>query len=438
MIRLRHALVVLRGQLWLVPSLMSVAAVALAYAALRLGGAVARPRGSDLWWLFSGDADSARGLLAALLSGLVSMTSLVVSLTFVSLTLAANQLGPRLIQIFIGDRQIQAFLGLFLATIFYLLVVLRSVDGTQGDAGVPHLAVTLGSVLTAACLLALLFYVHKVAKAVIADTVIREVADDLQAAIAAMLPERPGGGLPEGGPPDSNAMPPRAPAVALDRSGYVQTVDHAALVGLAQDHDAALRLTVRAGDFVLARGDHVEVMAARPLDDRAVAKIRRAFALGGARSPAQDLEFPIRQLVEIALRALSPGINDPFTAVAVVDRLGAALEQVLARAMPPTLLRDESGTIRVIVEPPTPEGLLDAAFDPIRQAAADQPIVLTRIAGTLALLAPSLDRDGPRRAALRSLDHLAETAARGGLLPADSAAVLARVEQARATILASP
>jgi uncharacterized membrane protein len=180
MSRVYNFVVLLRGQLWILPAVMSATAVLLAYAILGSGVDLSDPRGSDLWWLYSGDASTARDLLSTLLSGLMTMTSLVVSVTFVTLTLAANQLGPRLIWNFIGDRQIQAVLGLFLSTILYVLVVLRSLDDTLGPKGVPHVAVTVASVLTVLCLFALLFYVHKIARSIVADTAVKRVATELR------------------------------------------------------------------------------------------------------------------------------------------------------------------------------------------------------------------------------------------------------------------
>jgi uncharacterized membrane protein len=185
--RIRNIVVLLRGQLWIIPLMLSVLALALAYWVLAFGPSVlADWDNAEFWWLYGGDASSARGLLSSLLSGLMTMSSLVVSVTFVILTLAANQLGPRLIPTFMGDRQIQTVLGLFLGTILYVLVVLRSLDETLGPEGVPHVAVTVGSALTVVCLFALLFYLHKVARAIVADSIVAQVADDLHRLLAAL------------------------------------------------------------------------------------------------------------------------------------------------------------------------------------------------------------------------------------------------------------
>jgi uncharacterized membrane protein len=429
--RFRNILLLLRGQFWIVPAIICALALMLAYWLLTSGGALVAPA-RDIWWLYSGDADSAREVLSSLLSGLITMTSLVVSMTFVILTLAANQLGPRVIAIFIADRQIQAVLGLFLGTILYVLLVLRTLDDELGKAAVPHIAVTVGSGLTAACLFALLLYVHKVARSIIADNVVAAVARQLRRHIAEILPERER--LPEeGGAP---VVLNDACSVSLERSGYIQTIDYEALVKLARDGAAVIRIEVKAGDFVLRKGAHVRVHPQAALDD-SLAALRQAFVIGEERTPAQDLEHGIRQLVEIALRALSPAMNDPFTAMAVIERLGAALEDVLSRGSPPRLLKDADGVLRVVANRSDFDGLLGAAFDMISQAASEHPAVLMCIADTVGQLAAAAAHDAGGNAAdaLRGqLAKLAETAAMARVPPTHRPALMQRIERARAAI----
>jgi uncharacterized membrane protein len=433
--RLRNVIVLLRGQLWIIPLFLSALALGLAYWILTSEASFLEVRDvGSFWWLYGGDASSARDLLSSLLSGLMTMTSLVVSVTFVILTLAANQLGPRLISTFMGDRQIQTVLGLFLGTILYVLVVLRSLDETLGAEGVPHVAVTIGSALTVICLFALLFYVHKIARAIIADSIVARVAGDLHNDIHSML--RADSDETERAIP--NLTKPRAGAVSLDRSGYIQVIDYDRLVTLACHEDMVFDVKVRAGHFVLKNGEHVVVHAGRPLGEEAVQGIRAAFVVGGERSSAQDLEFGLRQLVEIALRALSPGINDPYTAIAVIDRLGAALEEIFMRSLQQAVWRDKDGRVRVIAQRSDVEGLADAAFDTIRQAGQEMPAVLIRMADVLGQLAPVLRAEEAREAVSRQLGKLAETATEAHLAPSDRTAVLRRIEQARVATAPRP
>ena len=434
MSRIRNIFALLRGQLWIIPLLLSALALALALWLLTTGADLLERWDGEHWWLYSGDASTARGLLSSLLSGLMTMTSLIVSVTFVILTLAANQLGPRLISTFMADRQIQTVLGLFLGTILYMVVVLRSLDETLGPKGVPHIAVTIGSALTIVCLFALLFYVHKIARSIIADNIVAQVAGDLQRNIHDMLAEDPDVA-------ESNSPPvvkPRAGAVSLDRTGYIQVIDYDALVVLAYQEHALLQVKVRAGHFVLRNGEHVVVHAQGPLDPAVNKAIRSAFVVGAERSPAQDLEYSLRQLVEIALRALSPGINDPFTAIAVINQLGAALEEIFRRSLHPSIWRDKGGEIRVIAQRSDIQGLTDAAFDAIRQAGSDIPAVLIRMADVLDQLAPSLRSELMREAAIQHLGKLSKTAEAARLAPCDRTAVLIRVEQALMAVKAVP
>jgi uncharacterized membrane protein len=393
--RFRHALNWLRARLWLIPALMSAAALALAYLLLTYEFAAIGSDGSRPWWLFSGDAGTARNLLSTLLSGMITMTSLVVSITIVVLSLAAAQLGPRLIWIVIGDRQIQTVIGLFIGTILYLLIVLRTLNDELGVGHVPHLAITFGSGLTIACLFALLSHVNKLARSIVSDTIIEDVADRLDHTIAGM----PADGQEERSDAD------RAPVdlshgkpVVFSASGYVQLIDYAALCRLATERDLEIRISVRPGEFAVQGNRYVRVTGHGAHDQKAAAAICGAIVLGSQRTPSQDLGFSIAQLVEIALRALSPSLNDPFTAVSAINR-----------QLRPSEYRDENGRVRVISKTFDYATLVDSAFLPIRHAARASPIVLTALARRLAEL---LAVAGPERsksilAHLRTLERMA-------------------------------
>jgi uncharacterized membrane protein len=334
----------LHGRLWLIPALMSIAAAAVAYLLLGPGLNVFEDF-TESWWLYSGDAGTARDLLSTLLGGMITMTSLVVSITVVVLSLAANQLGPRLIYNFIEDRRIQTVIGLFVATILYTLLVLRSVGDDLGQAAVPHVAVTLASILTIACLFALLYHVNLIAHSIVSDTIVRDVANSLDRVVARL-------------PKDS---PQRAEdavetswrhrrSTSTGRSGYIQVIQYEGLQELAEKHDLQIVLHIRAGHFVLRDTDHFEVRSHEPISDEVLGEITQSVIVGSGRTPTQDLEYSMRQLVEIALRALSPSLNDPFTAIAVINRLASALEIVSRRHLPAREFRDGDGRLRVTVD----------------------------------------------------------------------------------------
>jgi uncharacterized membrane protein len=417
----------LQATLWLPPAGISVLAFALVYTLLHYVPTLQAEDVSELWWLFSGDASTARDLLATLASAMITMTSLVVSITVVVLTLAANQLGPRLVGNFMSDNQIKAVLGLFIGTILYLIVVLRSLSLDLATSEVPHLAVSVGTAFSILCLFALLLYVHKIVRSIIADTVVRDVSGALRRAIARNLPA-----LEDArSAPDGTSEPTRAPEwwLALGKSGYVQVIDYGALVKLAQREDVVIRVCMRPGHFVLSEGRHMAVLS--PRADQLAREIQASVVIGPERSPAQDLEYSMRQLVEIALRALSPGINDPFTAIAAIDHLGAALADALGRSMPEAVHRDNQGRVRVLADVPDFTGLIDAAFNQIWQAGCEHAAVLIELADILGKLAPAARTADQRHAIQQHVAMIERAGAQHLDEPRDAADLAARIEQAR-------
>lgn len=454
MARLRNILALLRAQLWLMPALMTACAAVLAVIAVTYGGILQRAAGESAWWLYSGDASTARDLLGAFLAGLLTMTSLVVSVTVVVLATAASQLGPRLITYFMGDRQIQFVIGLFIATTFYIIIVLRTLDDALGPDGIPHAAVTLASALTTACLFALLFYVHKMARSIIADNLVREVWVTLRSDIDQIIDDEM---CEEAGPASFENMSCRT--ISLRHSGYVQLIDYEALIGIADRHDVYLKIDVRAGHYVLASAGHVQVCGEDAPGRRAPAHheydpkggaapengggkldkdIANAVVVGSERTPAQDLEHGLRQLVEVGLRALSPGINDTFTGIAVIDRLGAALEVIFRRPLPSRFLRGADGRVRVIATRSDHEGLVGAAFNQIRQAGANQPAIVIHIAEILGQLGASAQSMTARTALLDQIGRLQETVDQARFTGADHEDASAAIAAARRRVSVQP
>lgn len=383
--RLRAAWDGVRTSLWLVPSVMVLAGIALAVLLLRVDAGRGLEDRLDAWWLHSGDAANARDLLSTLLSAIITMASLVFLITVVALTLAANQFGSRLIRIFRGDRTTQLTLGLFVGTIIYCVLVLRTIQEDAPDPQVPHISVTVGTALSVFCVLALLAFIQGLARSIVGDEVAKRASRDLHAAIEQLAP------LDETGHPEDRGA--RLPAdfeqsaepVALQAEGYVQAIDYDDIVAWADEADALIRIDVRPGHFV-ANGDRVVWVdhGARPAD---TSRVIAAMVVGDERTPTQDLEFAIRHLVELALRALSPGINDVFTAIAVIDRLRGSLTRVMTRRLPSPFMRGRSGKPRVERTVATYDGVLDAAFHQIRQASSKHPAVIIHLLEAIARIA---------------------------------------------------
>jgi uncharacterized membrane protein len=388
----------LRTSLWFIPGLMAVGSLALAWMALQV-----RLDLESAWWIHRGGAQDASELLSSLLSSLITMATLTISITMVVLTLAAGQLGPRLIRNFMGDWRTQGVLGLFTGTIVYLLMVLRLIQDDAPADQVPHFAVTGATVLVLLCVFTLLFYVHHLARSIIADTVVNRVGRELDEAIRAYLPS-------DAAPaPEAQADPPGDPAwFGFQRSGYVQAIDFQGLAKAAEEADAHLELTFRPGHHLLRGGPHIRVRPAHALTRTLGSSIEEAVVLGEERTPVQDIEFAVRQLVEVALRALSPGINDPFTAIAVVDRLGASLAHLLDRPDAQSAWTDRAGRTRLTAPSSDFAGVADVAFNHIRQAATRQPAVLIRMLEKIGQLAFVTRTERQRDVLLQHADMIAE------------------------------
>jgi uncharacterized membrane protein len=203
---------------------------------------------------------------------------------------------------------------------------------------------------------------------------------------------------------------PQATRIELPREGYVQAIDHAGLCSWAEKNQALVWLEFRPGDFVVD-GDRKVVVQPAPADpERVRTEIDKFIVSGERRTPTQDIEFSIRHLVEVAVRALSPGINDPFTAMAVMDRLRGGMVRLAARELPPAALRDERGEVRIVRDTTTYDGALDAAFNQIRQAGSSKPSILIHLLKTFTGIAEHA-RTEEQRTGLRRHARLAWAAA---------------------------
>lgn len=403
--RLRKLLNDLGETFWLLPAAIVVAGVLLALGLVRLD----RSGGVPQWlidspWLYSGGGTGARTLLGAVASSTIGVAGTVFSITIAALSLAAGQMGPRLLRNFTRDRGNQTTLGVFLGTFSYALMVLRSVRTQSEGAFVPHLALSVGILLAFVCVATLVFFVGHMASRVNVETVIELVGAEVRQAIARLTSEAPG----DDPPPATawlDAVPVRDP-----RRGYLQQLDPEGLADWAYDNGAAIRLLVRPGDYVFP-GAPIALVC--PDVEGADTAIRSATALGPIRVSSQDLEFAVRQLVEVAVRALSPGINDPNTAVGVLDNLGAALCDLVPRHLP-TGVTQREGRATLIVPTVDYHGLVDAMFQMIRQNASGSAAVLIRLTEVLTAVA-SAERNPERLRVLHRHADLVRADAERGL-----------------------
>jgi len=343
-----------RNGFWFLPAVCAVLAVLLGLVVTSLDQAFA----GALPFLFAGGPDGARSLLSSITSSMISFTGLVFSITIVVLQLTSSQFSPRVLRTLLQDRTSQLALGVFVATFLYAMTVQRSVRGGDGDTQefVPQLGVTLayGFVLLSVALF--IRYIHHIANAIRAVSIITSVADEARGVIDGW-PEP----APEPPPPPSGTPQRR---LSTPAPGVVITIDTKRLVRAAEAADVVFVLVPHLGDFVCTGAEIVDVYgaAADDIDEETVVP---ALALDRERTMDQDAAFGFRQLIDIAERALSPGVNDPTTAVQAMDQLRDLLRRMSVRRLPDGLHCDSTGRLRVVVPQLDFADYLDLAVDEI-------------------------------------------------------------------------
>jgi len=376
--RIRQFLSDLGHTFFLVPGLMVLGGIVLALITLGIDRSGVLPA----WlmtgqFLYNGGATGARTLLGAVASSTIGVASTVFSITIAALSLAAGQMGPRLLRNFTSDRGNQVTLGIFLGTFSYALMVLRSVRTQEEGMFIPHLALSVSILLALICVATLVYFVGHMASRINVDTVITLVSRDVRGAIKRLTQDDPGA------PPPDETFWLEAVVVRDARRGYLQQLDHSGLADWACERKTAIRLLVRPGDYVFP-GAPIALLTV-PVEGAGDA-IRDATALGSLRVSGSDIEFAIRQLVEVAVRALSPGINDPHTAISVLDHLGASLCDVAQVHMRSGVLLRE-GRPALVCPAVDYDGLSDAMFHMIRQNAVGSAAVRIRMLDVLIAVA---------------------------------------------------
>ena len=379
-----------RDSYWFVPGLIASGGLLAGLGLVFVDGYLGSDWLGRFQWFTGSRPEGARSVLSTVAGSTITVAGVVFSITLAAVTYASGQYGPRLLSNFQRDRGNQATLGVFLATYLYCLVVLRTIrsaaeasadtGGTVREAFVPHLAVYCALALALASIAVLIYFVHHVTDGIHINNVIARIGQDLiddvrRSPIPAHAPT-----------PDDWAARDPAP-VAAAGSGYLEAIDQDALRALAAERGVALRLLRRPGDFVHAGRPLLEAAPAALVGPELAEACNEAVAVGRRRSALQDLRFSIDELVEVAARALSPGVNDPFTAIACLDWLGAALTELDRRAATGANAGGGGEPPRLFADPLFFEDYLASAFGQLR------PYVAADV--------------NARRHALRTLDEVA-------------------------------
>ena len=408
-VRLLLLLEKIRSSYWLIPTLMLLGGAALAFLLIALDQNVETANLRGMGWIFTGGAHGARSLLSSVAGSVIAVAGTIFSITIAVLSMTSSQFGPRLLRGFLRDRTNQTILGTFVGTFLYCLLVLRTVRSVDEVTFVPHIAVTGGVVLAVASVVVLIFFIHHVSNSIQASHIIASVSAELEEVIDRLYPETMGGGErhPDSGGALSAFEGGRGAGsfvtILAKKSGYVQAVDGEALLSLAGQKNMIIRLERGAGQFVVAGCPLALLYPENPTDGGGIEKqVVDAYTLGRDRTAAQDTEFLLLQLVEIAVRALSPGINDPITALMCLDRLGQALCHLAARELPAPGRCDAKGDLRLITSVVTFEKMAESAFGEIHHYGHTDPLVAKRL-GYIIGLVNECARTDEQRAVLRRI-----------------------------------
>lgn len=350
------------GPFWVVPAIWSSGSVVIGLLLPQLDEVLGSPP-----LLFNGSADSARSVLSTTAGAMISVTGLVFSITIVVLQLASSQFSPRVIATFLEDRVTQHTLGVFVASFLYSLTVLRAIpDIGSTDEGVPEFAVTMSFLLVLAAVAMFLAFIQHITQSIAVSTVIRRVGTQTRALLERSRERRTT--LPSVAPP-LPALDGQTVTIA-SRSGYVDSIDSGVLCRTATTHEVRIEILHPLGSFVPEGATLALVHGARAdpaWDDRVSACVR----LGADRSMEQDLTFGFRRLVDIAERALSPGVNDPTTAVQAIDELHDILRRMVRETTVVGVHLDSDGNPRVLTQEWTFAQYLDLAVDEVAHWGAD-------------------------------------------------------------------
>ncbi|MDQ3323451.1 MAG: DUF2254 domain-containing protein [Acidobacteriota bacterium] len=369
----------LRSSLWFVPTLMVLTAIVLALILIEVDGRARHDWLAEYPRLFGAGADGSRGMLSAIASSMITVAGLSFSLTIVAMAQASSQYTSRILRNFMRDRANQFVLGFFVGVFAYCLIVLRTIRGGDEGRFIPAFAALCGLALAIASIGVLIFFIHHIASLIQASSIISSVAFETIAVVERLFPEQMG---EEAGEREEERMaaeidPENWRVIAARETGYVRDVDADGLVEFAAGRGGVVKMECGIGEFIVKNSPLAAFNGEGAFDDAARTEFENLYVIDKYRTIDKDAAFGIRQLVDIALKALSPGVNDTTTAIVCVDYLGAILAEFAGRRVE-SRFRSEAGKVRVIARGATFASLTDEAFDQIRDVADGNTAIYLR------------------------------------------------------------
>jgi uncharacterized membrane protein len=426
----------LRSSLWFRPSLWVIGFSILALALISLDRRLGTMRLEHLEYLepviFAAGVDGTRAMLGAISGAMLTVASLSFSIMMVAVVQAANAYSPRLLRHYLADTADQHVLGILLGTFIYSLLVLRVVQGTDESNFVPTISVTGAILLSLLSIYAFIYFINHVAHSIEVSSIVTHLRKESEGLIRHLFPEEIG----QGGQGEESPSLPDGPwsTIESNHTGYIEAVSAHALLKIAKNAGAVLKLEHGIGEYVLQGTPLVTVWPATAHDAALDAACNLTITLGKERTLVQDLHYGARQLVDIALRALSPAVNDPTTAINCIDVLATLLAQIARQPRVSPYRYDEEGNLRVIAPGPTFESMMDLSFSQIRHYGRNDLHCVLRLIDVCADLGYVATGPNERAALWKHLSMIARSADQNMAEPLDRAAINRALERAVATL----
>ncbi len=430
----RRTLDRLRVNLWFTPLVSALIAVILAWTLIWVDSLIPNEALETSKLILAGSVTEARSMMAGIAATTLATAGVVFSLLTLPLSTVVSQYGSRLLRVFLGDRTTQVVLGMFVGTFIYCIAVALAIPPAEIEPVPPQLAPTFGVYLMMATFGSLILLIHHISTMLQAPNIVAAAGAELLVVIRAML-EIPVGPEKQ---PAAGAMPPDLTAnvgypIKADQAGYIQAIDPVSILNLTREKELIIRLQRNPGHFVRPGTVMALVWPADQVDQALAEQIRHLFELGHQRTPTQDVEYAINQLVEVAVRAMSPAINDPFTAMTCLDYLGDGLALLAGYGERPSQIYyyDPNGRLCLVFESATLDELLAAAFDMLRHCSCDNASVLLHILEVIEVIGREAKTAAARQELLRHVALVETESQNSALIEPDKQAIRRRGETLR-------
>jgi uncharacterized membrane protein len=409
----------LKVSFWFAPVVMSLGAILLAWAMYWVDGLIPNETLQNSRLILSGTPGEIRTMLISMAGTILATAGVVFTLLTLPLSTVAAQYGSRLLRVFLGDRTTQLVLGMFVAAFVYCLAAALSIPPPTVEPEGPQLTATMGLLLMLGTFASLILLVQHISTMLQAPNIAAAAGAELLDVVQAEIPGEIRSGGQTGQKAAQALVDTDGYAVRVRRTGYIQYVDPETILALARENDLVIRLLHKPGHFVQRDIAVALVWPAGHVDKELEREIRQAFRLGNTRTPTQDVAYAVNQLVEMAVRAMSAAINDPFTAMTCLDYIGEGLSHFIRQGEKSPDYYDRDGRLRLILEPVTFAELLSGAFDMLRHCSCDNASVLLHMLEVIDAVSQEAGSPEARQELLRHVSLIQGESLAGELIDQD-------------------